>query len=97
MSFSIGNIFGGVTNGISKGLTYDAQFISSFIWAVEHAVHDKAPLDALIVIAKKNVSEVVDEAGNLLPNIIGSIIAGGDPFAGSRHDFQAWQKLYGKH
>lgn len=96
--FNLGSILGGVTNGIKRGIQLDAQFLSSFIWATEHAVLDTAPLNALIVIAKQNVAEAIDETGNVLPSVIPALLGGSvDPFAGSRHAFEAWQAKYGVH
>lgn len=95
MAFSIGNMLGGFTNGIKRGIALDAMFLSSFVWAVEHAVVDPAPLTELIVIAKQNVAEAIDETGNVLPNVVSALIAGSDPFAGSRHAYEAWQAKWG--
>lgn len=90
-------IFDGLTKGIAKGLAYYGQFLSSFVWSVEHATKDSKPLNELVVIAKQNLKELTDEAGNVIPSVIGSLIAGGDPFAGSRHSFQIWVTKHGKH
>lgn len=90
-------IFDGFTKGITKGLAYIGQFMSSVIWSVEHVVVDKEPLNELMPIAKMFVAEVIDTSGNVLPNIVGSLITGGDPFAPSRHAFQVWTMKHGKH
>lgn len=95
MAFSFGNVFGGLTTGIEKGLQYDASFLKSFVWCIK--TNNKTALDELIVIAETNIHETVDAAGNVLPNVIGGLIAGNDPFSNSRHAFQAWQVKYGKH
>jgi len=87
----------GFTKGITKGITYVGQFVSSFVWSVEHVATNHAPLNDLVPIAKVFVSEVLDTSGNILPNVVGALITGGDPFAGSRHQFQNWQNKYGKH
>lgn len=95
MSFSLGGIFGGVTKGIESGLKYDAAFLSSMVWAIKSG--NKEALNALVKIAQDNIHETVDTAGNILPNIVAGLIAGSDPFAGSRHEFQNWQTKFGKH
>lgn len=81
----------GITKGVTKGLTYIGSFVSDFVWAAEHISKDHQPLNDLLPVAKTFVSEMLDTSGNLLPNIIGSLIAGGDPFAGSRHQYQQWR------
>lgn len=85
-------IFGGITAGMTKGLTYIGEFVSDFIWAAEHAVVDEEPVKDLITnVAKVFVSEIlVPGGGGLVPNLIADLISG-DPFAGSRHAFQQWQ------
>lgn len=93
----LGGLFGGLATGIERGIQLDNQFLSSFVWAVEHAVVDQEPLKELVVIAKQNVTEAIDEAGNVLPNVVSALLSGADPFAGSRHQFEAWQVKYGKH
>lgn len=95
--FSLGNLLGGVTHGIERGIQLDAAFLSSFVWAVEHSVKDTQPLTELVAVAKQNVAEAIDAAGNVLPNIVSALIAGSDPFAGSRHAFEAWVVKWGKH
>lgn len=80
--------------GLTKGLVYIGAFVSDFVWAVEHAVKDAAPLKDLIPVAKTFVSEILDETGALLPSIVGSLFTGGDPFAGSRHQYQDWVKRH---
>ena len=91
----LGNIFPGLGKGVEKGLQYDAQFLASFVWAIKNGKTEA--LNALVVIAEQNIKEVLDSAGNVLPTVVGSLITGGDPFAGSRHAFQAWQAKYGVH
>lgn len=86
-----GGILGGLTKGFERGIALDAQFISSMIWAVEHSPVDPQPLKELIVIGKQNVSELIDVTGNILPAVIGALITGGDPTAGSRHAYEAWK------
>lgn len=88
---NLGGLFGGFAKGVERGIQLDAQFLSDFVWASEHSVVDPKPLEELIVIAKQNVSEALDAAGNLLPNIVSDLIAGGDPFAYSRHAYEAWK------
>ena len=91
----LGGLFGGATKGIEKGIRYDAQFLSSFVWAIRNGKTDA--LDELVIVAEQNLRETLDTGGNVLPSLIGSLIGGGDPFAGSRHAFQAWQKKFGVH
>ncbi len=95
MAFSLGNVFGGLTAGVKKGLEYDAHFLSSLLWAIKSG--NAAALDELVKIAQDNIRETVDTTGNLLPNVIAGLIAGSDPFSNSRHEFQAWQEHWGKH
>lgn len=89
-------LFDGFTKGVKRGLEYIAQFVSSFVWASEHVVKDPVPLNELLPIAKQFVSEALDVSGNLLPNIVGSLLTGGDPFKGSRLSYQIW-KAHWKH
>lgn len=91
----IGSLFPGLGHGIERGLQYDAQFLASFVWAIKNQQTDA--LNELVQIAEQNVKEVLDSSGNVLPTVVGSLITGGDPFAGSRHAFQAWQAKYGVH
>lgn len=97
--FNIGSLIGGITGGVSegimRGLEIDAQFVSSWIWAEEHSVIDKTPLNELLPIAKMNVSELLGATGHLLPTIEGAIFGGQDPAAGSRHAYEAWQAKWG--
>ena len=93
--FNLGGVFGGLTHGIERGLQIDAQFLSSFVWCIEHAQVDA--LNELVTIAKQNIGEVLDTSGNVLPTVVSGLIAGSDPFAGSRHAFQGWQAKHGVH
>jgi hypothetical protein len=93
--FNLSGLFGGPINGIKAGLKYDAQFLSSFAWAVKSG--KTAALNALVVIAEQNVNEAMGQTGDILPSVIGALVSGGDPFSGSRHAFQAWQQQYGVH
>jgi len=93
--FNLGSIFGGVGDGIKKGLKYDAQFLSSFAWAVKSG--NTEALNALVVIAEQNVTEAMGTTGDILPSVVGALLTGADPFAGSRKAFQAFQAKYGIH
>lgn len=81
----------GLLDGFKRGVEYTAQFVSSFVWASEHVVKDPVPLKELLPVAKEFVSEALDVSGNLLPNIVGSLLVGGDPFKGSRLSYQIWK------
>jgi hypothetical protein len=93
-----GNVFGGLTVGIEKGLNYDFQFIGSFVWCVK--TNNTEALSELLPIAEQNIMEgrgAAADAVTVLPSLVGALVAGSDPFAGSRHAFQAWQAKYGVH
>lgn len=92
--FNIGSLFGGLTDGLKKGLDYDLTFAKLEIKAFSTGNHAmQTDLDA---VRKKFVQEVADESGVLKGNIVGLLLGGGDPFSGSRHLLQAVITKYGK-
>jgi len=85
-------------NGLTRGVQYIGQFVSSMVWSAERFHSDPKPLQELIPVGKRFVSEILDtKTGNVLSSAVGLLVTGGDPFSGSRHDFQAWQTQWGKH
>lgn len=91
------SLFGGLTKGVERGIQLDGQFMSSFVWAFKNQAAHPTALTELVAIAEQNAKELIDSAGNVLPNVVSALLVGSDPCAGSRHAFEGWQAKYGHH
>ena len=90
--FSVGSLFGGISNGLKKGLQYDADFSKALVHAVQTG--NTALLADLSAVSHVWLQEAADEAGIVKGNIVVAILAGSDPFSGSRKAFQDVKAKY---
>ena len=89
--FSLSNLFGGMTDGLKKGLKYDKDFMGLMAWAVK--TDNAEAITKCGAIAAKHAEEIA--------HVLGSggmgLIFNGDPFSASRKLTQDAIKQFGSH